>query len=46
MKEKAFFIIFKGLSVVRSCLRPKCGSLNLGTKEKQMFQIAKWFMNK
>ena len=27
MKLKAFFFIFKGLSVVRNCLRPKNGPL-------------------
>ena len=28
MKQKAFFIIFKGLSVAKNCLRPESGSLN------------------
>ena len=28
MKWKAFFIIFKGLSITRNCLRPDSGSLN------------------
>ena len=27
MKQKAFFTIFKGLSIARNCLKPKSGSL-------------------
>ena len=27
---KAFFIIFKGLSIVKNCLRPESAPLNLG----------------
>ena len=28
MKQKAFFIIFKGLSVAKNCLRPESVPLN------------------
>ena len=29
VKQKAFFIIFKGLSVVKNCLRPENALLNV-----------------
>ena len=29
VKQKAFFIIFKGLSFAKSCLRPESVSLNI-----------------
>ena len=40
-KQKAFFIDFKGLSVVRNCPRPESGPLNqidviLNTPETQL----------
>ena len=42
MKYEAFFIIFKGLSVLRNCLRPESGPLMLKYQgEKHYFLTVK-----
>ena len=45
MKEKSFFIIFKGLSVATRCLRPESAPLNsytqVGLRPRLIYQLKK-----
>ena len=43
MKQKAFFMIFKGLPVVKNCLRPESATLSEGERPKNLICKAKYF---
>ena len=47
MKQKAFFIIFKGLPVAKNYLRPESASLNFDSKDHEVKNNTKeyWDIN-